>query len=189
MKFEFATTQRIIFGAGTLQQAPAVAKTMGRRGLLVTGQNLERSAPLVAHFQEAGTEFTRFQVPSEPTLDLIRQGVELAKRDRCDWVVACGGGSALDAGKAISALLTNPGDLLEYVEMIGKAKPLEKAAAPFLAIDSGPRETVLYQNRSFHSPLRVHDAPFGAFGVLQRRTWCSRGLRRVRFSIRNRPLG
>ena len=134
MKFEFATTQRIIFGAGTLQQAPAVAKTMGRRGLLVTGQNLERSAPLVAHFQKAGTEFTRFQVPNEPTLDLIRQGIELAKRDRCDWVVACGGGSALDAGKAISALLTNPGDLLEYVEMIGKAKPLEKAAAPFLAI-------------------------------------------------------
>lgn len=134
MKFEFATTHRIIFGAGTIQQAPALAKTMGRRAMVVTGRNPDRAGPLTTLFRKEGVEFSICHVAGEPTLDLIGRSTESARRDGCDWVVACGGGSAIDAGKAISALLTNPGSLLDYVEMIGKAKPLETAAAPFLAI-------------------------------------------------------
>jgi alcohol dehydrogenase class IV len=49
-------------------------------------------------------------------------------------VISFGGGSALDAGKAIAAILTNPGDLTDYLEVIGKAQPLVVPPAPFIAI-------------------------------------------------------
>ena len=60
----------------------------------------------------------------EPTVDLIRGGAEYARRERCDMVVAIGGGSAIDAGKALAALLANPGDPLDYLEVVGRGQPL-----------------------------------------------------------------
>ena len=49
-------------------------------------------------------------------------------------MVACGGGSAIDLGKAVAALLANPGDPLEYVEVIGRGRPIENRSVPFVAI-------------------------------------------------------
>ena len=78
----------------------------------------------------------RFAVPGEPTLALIRRGARDAREQRCDLVIAIGGGSVLDAGKALAALLTNPGDALDYLEVIGRGQPLAHAAAPCIAIPS-----------------------------------------------------
>jgi len=75
-----------------------------------------------------------FSVDGEPSLSTIREGVALAKTERCDFVVGFGGGSAIDAGKAIAAMLTNPGDVLDYLEIIGQGKVLKSNSAPFLAI-------------------------------------------------------
>ena len=127
--FEFATAGRIVFGEGTLCQVPAAAASMGRRALLVTGASPDRAAPLLKALQSAHISAVPFCVPGEPTLDLIRS----APRD-CDLVIAFGGGSALDAGKAIAALLTNPGDPLDYLEVIGLGRPLAIPAAPCIAI-------------------------------------------------------
>jgi alcohol dehydrogenase class IV len=73
-------------------------------------------------------------VHAEPTIDIVRQGVQLAREEGCDVVIAVGGGSAIDAGKAIAALLTNGGDPLDYLEVVGQAKPLTRPSAPFIAI-------------------------------------------------------
>jgi alcohol dehydrogenase class IV len=65
---------------------------------------------------------------------LVGQGVELARREQCDLVMALGGGSAIDAGKAVAALLTNGGELGDYLEVIGKGQPLRHPSVPFIAI-------------------------------------------------------
>jgi alcohol dehydrogenase class IV len=127
--FEFATAGRILFGEGSLRQVPAAAASLGRRALLVTGASPDRAAPLQRALDAAHVSSVLFSVSGEPTLDVIRS----APRD-CDFVIAMGGGSALDAGKALAALLTNPGDALDYLEVIGAGRPLAIAAAPCIAI-------------------------------------------------------
>jgi alcohol dehydrogenase class IV len=75
-----------------------------------------------------------YAIPGEPTLDMVNEGRALAIGEQCDAVVAMGGGSAVDAGKAIAALASNPGDLLDYMEVVGKAQPLLQPALPCIAI-------------------------------------------------------
>lgn len=134
MRFEFASAAQIIFGPGTLPEAAAAARSAGSRVLLVTGRTGERAAPLREKLKTCGLAVEEFRVAGEPSLDTVREGVEQARRAGSDVVVAFGGGSALDAGKAITALLTNPGDVLDYLEVIGAGKQLERPAAPFIAI-------------------------------------------------------
>jgi alcohol dehydrogenase class IV len=126
MRFEFATAARIVFGPGTVREAPAAAAQMGRRALLVT----RRSADL----KHIGLEGEPFAIGGEPTVDRVRQGFEQARASQCDMVIAVGGGSAIDAGKAIAALLSNGGDPLDYLEVVGHGKPLTRLSAPFIAI-------------------------------------------------------
>jgi alcohol dehydrogenase class IV len=73
-------------------------------------------------------------IQAEPSVALVRQGVELARREQCDLVIAFGGGSAIDAGKAIAALLTNGGELGDYLEVIGKGQTLCHPSVPFIAV-------------------------------------------------------
>ncbi len=125
MRFEFATATRIIFGEGALAEVPAAARELGTRALLVTGRSRERAALPAA---------ATFAVEGEPTLDVVRRGVEAAREAGADLVIALGGGSAIDAGKAIAALVANDGDVLDYLEVIGKAQPLERPSTPLIAI-------------------------------------------------------
>jgi alcohol dehydrogenase class IV len=134
MRFEFASATRIVFGPGTLREAGPMAKAFGRRALLVTGRDPRRAQPLQALLREHGVAEVTCPVAGEPTLETVQAGAALARAERCDLVIGFGGGSALDAGKAIAALLANPGDLLDYVEIIGRGKTLAHPAAPFLAI-------------------------------------------------------
>ena len=134
MRFEFATATRIVFGAGSVREVPAAAAGMGRRALVVTGASTERSAPLLAGLQAAGVDCGRFAVEGEPTVDAIRTGSQAARDEHRDVVIAIGGGSALDTGKAIAALLTNPGDPLDYLEVIGRGQTPAHVSAPFIAI-------------------------------------------------------
>ncbi len=134
MRFEFATAARILFGAGATREIGLLAKQFGRRALLVTGRSGSRAAPIAAALQEQGVESVSFAVPGEPTTDLVRAGVQFAKEQKADLVVGFGGGSALDAAKAIAALLTNGGDLLDYLEVIGGAKPLTQPSLPWIAL-------------------------------------------------------
>ena len=132
--FEFATAARIVFGAGALKRVGALAAEHGRRALLVVGGKVERAEGLLALLKATGLEVTIFSVPHEPTIALAQAGRDAALSSSAQMIIGFGGGSALDAAKAIAALATNPGDPLDYLEVIGKAQPLAHAPLPILAI-------------------------------------------------------
>jgi alcohol dehydrogenase class IV len=128
MRFEFATATRIIFGAGALGEVAPAAREMGTRALLVTGLPPERTARL------AGVETVLFAVTKEPTVDAVREGVRIVRRERCDVVIGFGGGSAIDAAKAVAALAANSGEPLDYIEVIGRGQALSRPSLPFIAV-------------------------------------------------------
>jgi alcohol dehydrogenase class IV len=134
MRFEFATATRIIFGPGTVSEAPRIAREFGRRALLVTGRDSSRAEPIAGCLADQGVEVVTFSVFYEPEVSTIEQAVTLAKSRKCDVVLSIGGGSAIDAGKAVAAMLTNPGTLLDYLEVIGAGKSLANPSVPFIAI-------------------------------------------------------
>jgi alcohol dehydrogenase class IV len=134
MGFEFATATRIVFGPGTVGEVAPAAREMGGRALLVTGRSQARATPLLAQLKEVGITCFGCVVHDEPSVDLVRRALAFARKERCDLVIALGGGSTLDAGKAIAALLTNRGELMDYLEVIGKAQPLTEPSAPFIAV-------------------------------------------------------
>ena len=131
--FEFAAPTRILFGDGRAREAAAIAATFGTRVLVVEGGS-GRGATLASQLEGAGLTTTRLAMPGEPTLSLVTRAVEQARRDGREVVVAIGGGSVIDAGKAIAALLTNRGDPRDYLEVVGRGRPLTERAAPFVAI-------------------------------------------------------
>jgi alcohol dehydrogenase class IV len=134
MKFEFATAGRIVFGAGTISQVGAIAAGFGRRALVVTGRDPGRAERLLANLESAGVSAVPFPVAGEPELATVEQGTSRARAEQCELVIAFGGGSAIDAAKAIAAMLTNDGELLDYLEIIGRGQPLARPSAPFIAI-------------------------------------------------------
>ena len=130
MRFEFATAARILFGPGTSAELEAIAAGFGSRALLVTGKSARGN---IASGKPAFARAT-FRVTKEPTIAMIRQAVDVFRAAACDVVVAVGGGSAVDAGKAVAAAAANEGDLLDYLEVIGKGRPLEHPPFPFIAV-------------------------------------------------------
>lgn len=129
MNFEFATATRIVFGTGTIAQLETISKSLGSKPLVVTGKDVSR-IPKAAAFLAAAT----VNVSGEPTFELVRAGLAKARDAGCDSVIAIGGGSTIDTGKAIAMLLTNGGDPMDYAEVIGGGKAVAKVSAPLIAV-------------------------------------------------------
>jgi alcohol dehydrogenase class IV len=134
VRFEFATAARIIFGPGTVRELAAAAAPLGRQALLAVGKSAERTSAVVSELEGAGIRVTRFHVSGEPTAELVQEGVEQARTLKTDLVISIGGGSAIDTGKAIAALLPNPGGILDYLEVVGAGQALPVASIPFIAV-------------------------------------------------------
>jgi alcohol dehydrogenase class IV len=134
MRFEFATATRIVFGPGVLKEVGPLLAGFGRRALVVTARDLVRAAPLVDVLDRAGISYSIYPTRGEPSIDDARQGKQQAQDAECDFVIGFGGGAAIDTGKAIAALLTNAGDPLDYLEVIGRGQPIRNASVPFAAI-------------------------------------------------------
>jgi alcohol dehydrogenase class IV len=129
MRFEFATATRIVFGEGAAATLPELVRGFGSRPFVVTGSSRERAAWLVSALSAE-----TLAVPGEPTVDLIRDGARRVREAACDVVVALGGGSAIDAGKAIACVATNGGEPLDFLEVVGKGRAIETAPLPFIAV-------------------------------------------------------
>jgi alcohol dehydrogenase class IV len=133
VRFDFATATQIAFGRGRFEELPRHVAALGRRVLLVTGSSPERTAArerLCGH----GLEVAGFRLEAEPTTAAVREGVTVARDLRVEVIVGIGGGSVLDGAKAIAALLTNQGDPLDYLEVVGAGRALRNVSAPFVAV-------------------------------------------------------
>jgi alcohol dehydrogenase class IV len=132
--FEFATATRIVFGCGTAHRLPELCREMGQRVLIVTGAKPQRAAPVKESLTAAGLSCETFSIPSEPTIDDARRGAAFAREMRSQMVLGLGGGSAVDAGKAIAALARQPRDVLHYLEVVGDGKALDETPLPYIAV-------------------------------------------------------
>ncbi len=134
MNFEFATATRIVFGCGAAGLIGEEAAALGRHAFVLTGARPEPAIPLLRQLENRHVMSTVFRVAQEPTTDLVRSAVDQALARGCDMVIGMGGGSVMDVGKVVAALLTNGGDLMDYLEVIGGGRPLRRQAAAFIAV-------------------------------------------------------
>ncbi len=134
MEFTFVSAGHIIFGPGTVRQAARHAATLGRKVLVVTGGNPVRAARLLRDLNDADMHTTQFQVAAEPDAETVDSGARLARKTDCDLIIGMGGGSVMDAAKAIAALVTNRSPIYDYLEVVGKALPFQNPPAPCIAV-------------------------------------------------------
>ncbi len=134
MRFEFATATRIVFGEGSVKELAPAARSFGERALVVLGKSGLRIAGLTGQLKKEGLAISLFHVSGEPTVETVLSGLEQARNEHCDLVIGIGGGSVIDAGKAIAGLMPNPGQIYDYLEVVGKGKPLTNSSAPYIAI-------------------------------------------------------
>lgn len=132
--FELALPGRIRFGDGVARELPALAERHGGRVLLVTGASPDRHAGVRDALIARGLEVACFAVPTEPTIELAVEGLRIAREAEVEVVIGLGGGSVLDCGKAIAALFTNGGEPLDYLEVIGAGRTIERPSLPYLAV-------------------------------------------------------
>lgn len=153
MNFEYTVPTSIVFGYGSIKKVPQILSRKGRNILLVTGKNKARAESLIHDLSQESVQVTSFTVEKEPSVGQITEGTALARKTGCQVIAAIGGGSVIDCGKAIAALTPNAGDPIDYLEVIGKGKTLEKHPLPFIAIPTtagtGAEAT---KNAVIHSP-------------------------------------
>ena len=134
MRFEFATVTRIIFGPGTISEAASLSGEFGSRAFVVTGRTVERAKPLLERLDKHAIQYVTFNVSGEPTTTIAAAAVQAARQSGCNLVISIGGGSVLDTGKVVAAMLTNSGEMEDYLEVVGAGRPLTLSAAAHIAI-------------------------------------------------------
>ncbi|MBV8484889.1 MAG: iron-containing alcohol dehydrogenase [Verrucomicrobia bacterium] len=132
MNFELSVPEKIIFGKGSLARLGQLVSGFGDRALIVHGANSDRALSVEGLLAKSAT--TLFSVRNEPSIEDVAKGVAEAKAREVTLVIGIGGGSVIDAAKAISGLATSTGDILDYLEVIGRGNPLTKAGLPCVAI-------------------------------------------------------
>jgi len=136
--FSFARTPRIVFGCGSLERLPEQVGQFGTRILLVTGARALRSSgtwqDVVDGLRRVGTIVAHVAVSSEPSPHLVDEAVAALRPKGVEVVVAVGGGSALDAGKAISAVLPTHESVMAFLEGVGDPGRHHGHKVPFVAV-------------------------------------------------------
>lgn len=128
MAFSFFAPPEIRFGPGEARKLPEIAARFGMRPFLVTGGKSFESLPVAP----ALAGLPRMSVSGEPEVSTVDEGVRRCREAGADVVLAVGGGSALDTGKAVAGIVTNGGSARDYLEQVGDRR-IEKPPLPFIA--------------------------------------------------------
>jgi alcohol dehydrogenase class IV len=131
--FDFAAPTQLFFGPGRLWECAPLAATLGSRVLVVRGGS-DRAAALVDALRDRRLDVQVQRSVGEPTVAAVERLASEARGEGRNVVIAMGGGSVVDAGKAIAALITNRAPVREYLEVVGNGRPLEAPSVPFIAI-------------------------------------------------------
>ena len=136
--FSIARLPRIEFGAGAAAKLPGILAAYGRRLLLVTGRESFAAsaggAALLDRLRRAGFAWEWLRVAGEPSPALVDDAVARYRNAGIDAVLGIGGGSALDAAKAIAGLLKPGNSVLDHLEGVGPERPYRGPATPFIAV-------------------------------------------------------
>ncbi len=136
--FSVGRLPQIDFGAGALSRLPALAARHGQRLLLVTGARSFVGSPhagrLFAGWRDAGCRWETLQVTGEPTPELVDDAVHAWHGSGIAAVIGIGGGSVLDAAKAIAGLLVPGNSVMDHLEGVGPQRPYRGPATPFIAV-------------------------------------------------------
>lgn len=140
MSYQFYVPTRTLFGAGMLNELHSQAMP-GKKAMLVisNGKSMKTTGILERVLKEllaAGVETAVFdKVQANPLRSTVMEGAAFARENSCDFVVALGGGSVMDASKAMAAMVTNDGDIWDYMfGGTGKGKTLINKALPVICI-------------------------------------------------------
>ncbi len=133
MTFNFSTAPQTFIGEGALKSAAPYLNQFGKKALIVTGKIITKTglADKVGEvLKSQGIDFVIFNnLPGEPTDLMIMEGVEIFKKENCDFIIGLGGGTPIDTAKAIAAMSVLPGKMIEY-----KGKELTGDFAPLVLI-------------------------------------------------------
>ena len=128
---------QIEFDYGAVQQLPAQCQRVGiTRPLIVTDAGVRAAGvlqPVIDALQ--GLPHAVFDgTPPNPTEAAVRAATEIYQRERCDGLIAVGGGSAIDCAKGVAIAATHPGPLKTYATIEGGSPKITEAAAPLIAV-------------------------------------------------------
>jgi alcohol dehydrogenase len=136
--FSISRLPRIEFGPGRLVGLPAIARQYGTLALLVTGAGSLKQSPLwpavTAGLNAQGMSWLHLAVPGEPSPKMVDEAVRALGDEPVDVVIGIGGGSALDAAKAIAGLLQPGNSVMDHLEGVGPELPYRGPATPFIAV-------------------------------------------------------
>lgn len=130
MAREFIAPRQLIMGVGALEKSETILKEFGKKALIVTGKVMTRIGnvkKLEVILKNQGIEYVVYSdIIGEPTDIMVENGLKIYKEENCDFIIALGGGSPIDAMKAIGALVTNGGSISDYMgkEIINQLPPL-----------------------------------------------------------------
>ena len=140
LTFDFNNPTHIIFGRGTLDTL-AGQKLPGKKTMLLisNGRSTKVNGSLdkvKAQLEKAGVFYAVFdKIMENPVKEVVMEGASFARENKCDFILAIGGGAVLDSSKAIAAMATNEGDLWDYVNGgTGKGRPLTNKGLPIVTI-------------------------------------------------------
>ena len=134
MNFEFVAPARILFGAGQFERLGELSTKLGKRPLIVFNGSEALANAAKDQLAAAGLNANLFRQRGEPTVSDVDLATELARKEQVDLIAGLGGGSAIDAAKAVAALVGNGGSALDYMEVVGRGQKLTRPSVPWIAI-------------------------------------------------------
>ena len=136
--FSISRLPRIEFGSGTLTKLPMIARKYGTYALLVTGADSLKTSPfwptVTGGLKAQGISWLHLAIPGEPSPQMVDEAVRALRAESIDVVIGIGGGSALDAAKAIAGLLKPGNSVMDHLEGVGPELPFVGPSTPFIAV-------------------------------------------------------